>query len=152
MIGLEKMNYISICIVSLLTAGGIAYGKLQDEPTRFEQGLRGNIVEVNVGKPATVTISLDGQETWLNLDVSSTAKIWTAYEIGQLSDLKEGQYVSLRLADDHRTVNEIHIEGEVQVVAIKSVTKSGKITFVSIDEDDEQRDKESEVELAPDAI
>jgi RNA polymerase sigma factor (sigma-70 family) len=90
MMGLEKMKYISICIVSLLTAGGIAYGMLQDEPTRFEKGLRGNIVAVNVGKPATVTISLEGFDTLLNLDVSSSAKVWTAFEVGQFSDLKEG--------------------------------------------------------------
>ena len=154
MMGFEKMKYISICIVSLLTAGGIAYGMLQDEPTRFEKGLRGNIVAVNAGKPATVTISLEGFETLLNLDVSSSAKVWTAFEVGQISDLKEGQYVSLRLGDDHRTVNEIHIEGQVQAVAIKSLNATGKITVVQHDDDDDEgeRDRRKEVELAPDAI
>ena len=154
MMGFEKMKYISICIVSLLNAGGIAFGMLQDEPTRFEKGLRGNVVAVTEGKPATVTIALEGHEALLNLDVSSSAKVWTAYEVGQLSDLKEGQYVSLRLADDHRTVNEIHIEGGVQSVAIKSLNAAGKITVVHRDEDDddEQRDRRTEVELAPDAI
>ena len=153
MMGFEKIKYISICIVSLLTAGGIAYGMLQDEPTRFEKGLRGNVVAVTEGKPATVTISLEGHEALLNLDVSSSAKVWTAYEVGQLSDLKEGQYVSLRLADDHRTVNEIHIEGGVQSVAIKSLNAAGKITVVHRDDDDdEEPDRRTEVELAPDAI
>ena len=154
MMGFEKMKYISICIVSLITAGGIAFGMLQDEPTRFEKGLRGNIVAVNEGKPATVTISLEGLDTLLNLDVSSSAKVWTAFEVGQFSDLKEGQYVSLRLGDDHRTVNEIHIEGEVQAVAIKSLTSAGKITVVhhDDDDDDEEQDRRTEVELAPDAI
>ena len=154
MMGFEKMKYISICLVSLLTAGGIAYGMLQDEPTRFEKGLRGNVVAVTEGKPATVTITLEGHEALLNLDVSSSAKVWTAYEVGQLSDLKEGQYVSLRLAEDHRTVNEIHIEGGVQSVAIKSLNAAGKITVIhrDDDDDDEARDKRTEVELAPDAI
>ena len=153
MMGFEKMKYISICIVSLLTAGGIAFGMLQDEPTRFEKGLRGNVVAVTEGKPATVTIALEGHEALLNLDVSSSAKVWTAYEVGQLSDLKEGQYVSLRLADDHRTVNEIHIEGGVQSVAIKSLNAAGKITVVHRDDDDdEEPDRRTEVELAPDAI
>ena len=153
MMGFEKMKYISICIVSLLNAGGIAFGMLQDEPTRFEKGLRGNVVAVTEGKPATVTIALEGHEALLNLDVSSSAKVWTAYEVGQLSDLKEGQYVSLRLADDHRTVNEIHIEGGVQSVAIKSLNAAGKITVVHRDDDDdEEPDRRTEVELAPDAI
>ncbi len=152
MMVLEKMKYISICIVSLLTAGGIAYGKLQDEPARFNQGLRGNIVEVKEGKPLTVTISLDEQETWLNLDVSGSAKVWTAYEIGQLSDLKEGQYVSLRLADDYRTVNEIHIKGDVLIGEIKSMAQSGKLSFNPYEDDEEASDKLTEVELAPDAI
>ncbi len=178
MMGLNKLKYISICILSLHTAGGITYGVLQDDPTRFEKGLRGNIVAVNEGnpapsspgdrvkssssggitveewKPATVTISLEGFDTLLNLDVSRSSKIWTAYEVGQFSDLKEGQYVSLRLADDHRTVNEIHVEGEVQSVAIKSLTSGGKITVVhhDDDDDDEERDRRTEVELAPDVI
>ena len=62
--------------------------------------------------------------------------------------------MSLRLADDHRTVNEIHVEGEVQSVAIKSLTSGGKITVVhhDDDDDDEERDRRTEIELAPDVI
>ena len=90
MMGFEKLKIVAACLVSLLTAGTIAYGMLQDEPTRFEKGLRGQIVAVNAGKPSTVTISLEEFGTLLNLDVSGQAKVWTAFEVGQLADLKEG--------------------------------------------------------------
>lgn len=152
MMGIEKMKIIAACLVSLLTAGTIAYGMLQDEPTRFEKGLRGQIVAVNAGKPSTVTISLEEFGTLLNLDVSGQAKVWTAFEVGQLSDLKEGQYVSLRLGNDHRTVNEIHVQGQMREASIKSIAASGRITIVEGDDDEEGDGKPMEVELAPDAI
>ena len=63
------------CVLSVLTAGTIAYGMLQDEPTRFEQGLRGQIVAVNAGNPSTVTIALEDFGALLNLDVSGQAKV-----------------------------------------------------------------------------
>jgi len=153
MMGLQKLKCISVCIASVLTAGGIAFGMLQDEPTRFEKGLRGDIVAVNFGKPTTVTISVDEFGTLLNLDVSAEAKVRTAFESGQLADLKEGQFVSLRLGDDHRTVNEIHIQGHERHALIKSVADSSKITIVEDDDDDDEGDgKLTEVDLAPDAI
>ena len=153
MMGWQKLKCISVCIASVLTAGGIAFGMLQDEPTRFEKGLRGDIVAVNFGKPTTVTISVDEFGTLLNLDVSAEAKVRTAFESGRLADLKEGQFVSLRLGDDHRTVNEIHIQGHERHALIKSVADSGKITIVEDDDDDDEGDgKPTEVELAPDAI
>lgn len=152
MMGFEKLKYATVWVVTFLTAGGIAFGMLRDEPTRFEKGLRGQVVAVNTGKPSTITIALEEFGTLLNLDVSAQAKIWTAFEAGQLADLKEGQYVSLRLGDDHRTVNEIHVQGPVREASIKSVAASGKIVIVEGDDDEEGGGKPMEVELAPDAI
>lgn len=152
MMGFEKLKIVAACVASMLTAGTIAYGMLQDEPTRFEKGLRGQVVAVNVGKPSTVTISLEEFGTLLNLDVSGQAKVWTAFEAGQLADLKEGQFVSLRLGNDHRTVNEIHVQGQMREASIKSIAASGKITIVEGDDGEDGVGKPMEVELAPDAI
>lgn len=152
MMGFEKLKYATTWVVTFLMAGGIAFGMLRDEPTRFEKGLRGQVVAVNAGKLTTVTIALDEFGTLLNLDVSAQANVWTAYEAGKLVDLKAGQFVSLRLGDDHRTVNEIHIQGQVREASIKSVAASGKIVVVEGDNDDEDGGKPMEVELAPDAI
>ena len=144
MMGLEKLKCIAVCMASVLTAGGIAFAMLQDEPTRFERGLRGDIVAVNLGKPTTVTISIDEFGTLLNLDVSAEATVRTAFEPGQLADLKAGHFVSLRLGDDHRTVNEIHVQGRVRHASIKSVADSGKITLVDDDDDDDDDDDEGD--------
>jgi RNA polymerase sigma factor (sigma-70 family) len=151
MMGLQKLKCIAVCIASVLTAGGIAFGMLQDEPTRFEKGLLGEIASVNAGNPTTVTISLDEFGTLLNLDVSPKVKVWTAFESGQLADLKKGQFVSLRLGNDHRTVNEVHVQGQIREGSIKSLAASGKITLVE-DDDDEGDGNLMEVDLAPDAI
>lgn len=152
MMGFEKMRSVAVWIVSILTAGGVAYGMLRDDPTRFEQGLRGRIVAVRPGGPSTVTVSLDEFGTLLNLDVAPQVRVWTAFEPGRLDDLKEGQYVSLRLADDHRTVNEIHVQGPVREASIRSVDASGKLVIVDSDDDEEGGGATREVELAPDAI
>jgi RNA polymerase sigma factor (sigma-70 family) len=152
MMGLEKLKYFTAWFLSFLTAGGIAFGMLRDEPTRFEQGLRGHVIAVHRGKPSTVTISLEESGTLLNLDLSAQAKVWTAFETGQLADLKEGQYVALRLGNDHRTVNEIHVQGQVREASIKSVASSGKIVIVEGDDEEEGGGDTREVELAPDAI
>lgn len=106
------------------------------------------------GRPLTVTISLEEFGTLLNLDVSSLAKVWTAFEQGQLTDLKEGQYVSLRLGNDHRTVSEIHVQGVMREVSITSITADGKLTVSETTDDDDQNGTENlrEVELAADAI
>lgn len=152
MMGFEKLKYATVWVVSFLTAGSIAFGMLRDEPTRFEKGLRGQVVAVNTGKPSTVTIALEEFGTLLNLDVSAQAKVWTAFEAGQLADLKEGQYVSVRLGDDHRTVNEIHVQGQIREASIKSVAASGKIVIVEGEDHEEGGGKPVEVELAPDAI
>jgi len=153
MMGFEKLKFVTAWVITVLTVGGIAFGILRDEPTRFEKGLRGQIVAVNAGRTtSTVTISLEEFGTLLNLDVSGQAKVWTAFEAGQLTDLKEGQFVSLRLGDDHRTVNEIHVQGQMREASIKSVGASGKIVVVEGDDDEEGASQPMEVELAPDAI
>ena len=152
MMGYEKLRYLAACLVSFVTAGGIVFGMLHDEPTRFERGLRGQIVAVHAGQPSTITISLDDFGTLLNLDLSNQARVWTAYEPGEITDLKEGQFASLRLGNDHRTVTEIHIQGTMREVSIKSIAPSGKITIIENLDDDNPKGHQSEVELAPDAI
>jgi RNA polymerase sigma factor (sigma-70 family) len=152
--GFEKFKYATIWTISFLTAGGIVYGMLRDESTRFEKGLRGQVVAVYAGKPATITIALEEFGTMLNLDIAAQAKLWTAFEAGTLTDLKEGQFVSLRLGDDHRTVNEIHVQGPLREVSIQSVASPTKIVVVGEDDDDDDSSggRPMEVELAPDAI
>jgi RNA polymerase sigma factor (sigma-70 family) len=152
MMGFEKLKTVAIWLLPFLMAGSIAFGMLRDEPTRFEKGIRGQVVAVKVGKPSRVTISIEEFGTLLDLDVSSQAKVWTAFEAGQLADLKEGQFVSLRLGDDHRTVNEIHVQGQVREASIKSVDASGKIVIVDGDDDENGNSQSLEVELAQDAI
>ena len=154
MMAYEKLRYFAACVISFVTAGGIVFGMLRDEPTRFERGLRGQVVAVYPGTPSTITVSLDEFGTFLNLDVSQGTKVWTAFEAGQLADLKEGQYVSLRLGEDHRTVNEIHVQGTIREASIKSIAPSGKITIAEAadDDDENEREKLAVVELAPDAI
>lgn len=150
MMGLEKLKCAAVWVGTFLAAGGVALGVLRDDPTRFEKGLRGQVVAVQSGTPSTVTISLEEFGTLLNLDVAPQAEIWTAFEAGQFSDLKKDQLVSLRLAADHRTVSTIHIQGRVMPeAAIQTVAPSGKITVV--DEDDAEAGPR-EIELAPDAI
>jgi RNA polymerase sigma factor (sigma-70 family) len=155
MMGLEKLKIAALCVVSLLTAGTIAFGILRDDPTRFDKGLRGQIVSMNQSngsKPSTVTVSLDDYGTLLNLDISQEAKVWTAFEAGQITDLKAGQFVSLRLAEDHRTVNEFHVQGEMREASIKGVASSGKILISEEHDEDETNSILTEIELAPDAI
>lgn len=156
MMGFEKLKYVTAWVVTLLTAGGIAYGMLQDEPQRFDKGLRGDVVAVNLaGKTPTVTVKLDG-EVLLNLDLAPTAKVWTAFEPGKLADLQPERFVSLRLGPDHRTVQEVHLLGRQREVTIRSVEPSGKITAVEgyWDEGDQPDEpwQPQEFQLAQDAI
>ncbi|MGL5095233.1 MAG: hypothetical protein ACRDD1_06570, partial [Planctomycetia bacterium] len=149
MIGLEKLKYAAVFAASLLAAGGLAFGMLQDDPTRFEKGLCGDVVSLTPGQPTTVTIALDDFGTLLKLDVAPDAKVWAAFEKAELADVKEGRYVSLRLKEDHRTVNEIHVQGEQREASIREVASSGKIVVIEDDDDDGVT---KEVELAPDAV
>lgn len=152
MMGFEKLKSTAVWVMSFLTVGGLAFGMLRDEPTRFEKGLRGQVVAVNPGQPTTITISLEEYGTLLNLDVAAETKVWTAFEPGPLKDLVAGQFVSLRLGDDHRTVNEIHVQGQLRDASIHSIAQSGRIVVVDADDDDDGQATPREVELAPDAI
>lgn len=152
MMGFEKLKHVTLWFVSFLTVGGLAFGILRDDPTRFEKGLCGHVIAVNAGQPSTVTIAMEESGTLLNLDVSKQVKIWTAFEAGQFGDLRKGQFVSLRLGNDHRTVNEIHIQGQLREASIKSVERSGKLVVVEDDDEDGAGGQPREVKLAPDAI
>jgi RNA polymerase sigma factor (sigma-70 family) len=139
MLGLEKLKLFVIALVTVLTAGSIAYGVLRDDPQRFEKGLRGDVVALTNGSAGrTVTVKLEDFDTLLNLDISKDAKVSIAYETGKLEDLKEGQYVSLRLGPDHRVVNEIHIRGEQKEVVVTAVDPAGKITATPADAEEEE--------------
>lgn len=153
--GFEKVKSGLICLVGLLTAGGVAYGMLQDDPARFEKGLRGHIVLVQpvplADKPASITIALEESGTLLNLDISQQVTVQLAFQSAFLADLKIGQYASLGLGDDHRTVIEIDAQGMVREGAIGELASTDKITLF----DDDNADGEArliEVQLAPDAI
>lgn len=155
MMAWEKCTSLVICLASIFTAGTIAYGMLQDDPQRFDKGLRGEVVAVALnGKAPNVTVKLDG-EVLLNLDVDPQAKVWTAFEPGRLEDLRTERMVSLRLGTDHRTVTEIHMLGAQREVTLKSIEPSGRITAIEgeDEEDDEgQRPPVQEFQLAPNAI
>lgn len=158
MMGLEKIKAAAVCVISLFMVGTVAYGMLQDDPQRFEKGLRGHVVSMSEStNPTALTIDLDEFGSLLSLDISPDAKVWTAFETGGLSDVKPGRYVSLRLGDDHRTVREIHVLGEQREVSIRTVGASGTITAVVADDEDDEEERPVQAplrafQLAPDAI
>ena len=88
----------------------------------------------------------------LNLDVSADVKVWKAYESSGLASVKPGQFASLRLASDHRTVNEIHVSGAQHEVAIRDLSDSGAMIAAVTDDDDESPTQTHPYQLAPDAI
>ncbi len=153
MMGLEKLKFVVACVLSLITAGGVAYGMLHDNPQRFQKGLVGQIVDVQIsGQSASVTIQLEEFDTLLNLDVSQDVKVWKAYESSGLASVKPGQFASVRLASDHRTVNEIHVSGAQHEVAIRGLSDSGAMMADLTDDDDETTTQTRPYQLAPDAI
>jgi RNA polymerase sigma factor (sigma-70 family) len=153
MMGLEKLKFVAACVLSVITAGGVAYGMLHDNPQRFQKGLVGQIIDVqSSGQSASITIQLEEFDTLLNLDVSQDVKVWKAYESSGLSSVKPGQFASLRLASDHRTVNEIHVSGAQHEVAIRGLSDSGAMMAASTDDDDEETTETRPYQLAPDAI
>ena len=153
MMGLEKLKFVAACVLSVITAGGVAYGMLHDNPQRFQKGLVGQIVDVHIsGQSASVTIQLEEFDTLLNLDVSQDVKVWKAYEPSSVTSVKPGQFASLRLASDHRTVNEIHLSGAQHEVAIQGLSDSGAMMAASTDDDDDSPAQTRPYQLAPDAI
>jgi RNA polymerase sigma factor (sigma-70 family) len=151
MMGLKKLQLAMGYVAAVVMAGTVAYGMLQDAPRRFEQGLSGEVVEVGSGASRTVTLAVEPHGAWLNLDIANGAKLWTAFEPGQVADLAVGQYVAVRLGDDHRTIEELHVHGPQQEVVVRSTPAGGKL-LVQVDEDDDSSPAPTEVELAPDAI
>ena len=153
MMGLEKLKFVAACVLSLVTAGGVAYGMLQDNPQRFQKGLVGQIVDVHIsGQSASVTIQLEEFDTLLNLDVSQDVKVWKAYESSSVTSVKPGQFASLRLASDHRTVNEIHVSGAQHEVAIQGLSDSGEMMAAVTGDDNDSPTQTRPYQLAPDAI
>lgn len=148
MMGWHKFKTAAVWMLSLATAGGAALGVLQDEPRRFERGLSGEIVAVSES-PRTVTIELEEFGTLLNLDVAEAVDVQWAFASASYRDLRAGQFVSLRLADDHRTVNEVHVRGEIREGEITRVDPAGRLTITPDDDDDSPP---VQVELSPDAI
>jgi hypothetical protein len=103
------------------------------------------------GQSHSVTIQLEEFETLLNLDVSAEVKVWKAYESSTLANVKPGQFASLRLASDHRTVNEIHVSGAQHEVSIRGLSDSGAM-MATTEDDGESADESRPYQLAPDAI
>ncbi len=134
--GLHKATTVLALIVTLITGGSIAYGFLQENPQRFNHGIRGQIVQLASGEKPAMTIELDEYQTLLDLDVSNNAKVWIAYEAATLDKLKVGQFVAVQLDQDHRTIKEIHAQGMIREATIRSVDESGKLV---IEGDDDKR-------------
>ena len=150
LLGLQKMAMALTLFLSLVTGGSLVYGFLQDNPTRFESGLRGTIVQIDDDKTPSITIELDEFRTLLNLDLSKDAKVWIAYEETTRDMLKVGQLIAVKLHTDNRTIQEIHGQGTVREVTIKSVSNPG-LLLVEGDDDNPESIPEM-IELAPETI
>jgi|GEM_PF-4080768 len=151
------MSWMLLGLLSLPHQIPAGPAKVVDDPSRFDLGVCGRIAEfhgVKDGraiKGATLTLALDRQGTFLNLDLSPRTTVRIAYEEGTLADLKVGQRVSLRLGPDYRTVIRILAEGKIRDARILEIKKNGRFTIVE-DDPDTAEVKESEIELARDAI
>lgn len=151
---LDKIKTAVVCLASFLMLGTIGYAMLVDVPDRFDRGLRGEVLAIDVtsAKPS-ITVMLENFETTLTLDISPDAKVAIAFQEAKLTDLSKEMYVSLRLAADHRTVNEVHARGTIHEGKIKSVSPDGKRISVAIDDDDEETvDSPKELDFATDAV
>ncbi|MCU0719351.1 MAG: sigma-70 family RNA polymerase sigma factor [Pirellula sp.] len=149
-LGMQKLAMALTLFLSLVTGGSFLYGFLQDNPTRFESGLRGTIVHIDNDENPSITLELDEYRTLLNLDLSNNAKVWIAYEETSREKLKVGQFIAVKLDVDHRTVKEIHGQGIVREVTIKSVSNP---TGLMIEGDDDDPESIPEmIKLAPETI
>jgi RNA polymerase sigma factor (sigma-70 family) len=149
-LGMQKLAMALTLFLSLVTGGSLVYGFLQDNPTRFESGLRGTIVQIDNEQNTSVTLELDEYGTLLNLDLSKDAKVWIAYEESTRDKLRVGQFIAVKLDADHRTIKEIHGQGTVREVTIKSVSNPG-LLVVEGDDDNPESIPEM-IELAPETI
>lgn len=134
LMGLQKASVMLALLISLVTGGAFAFGFLQDNPTRFETGLRGKLVRLSTDKTPSITIELDEYKTLLDLDIASDARAWIAYEAVSIDKLKIGQYLAVKLASDNRTINEIHAQGHVLEATIRELNDTVNLT-VEADDD-----------------
>ena len=135
----QKLKSATAWCLAIATAGGVAYGVLRDDERRLEQGLRGHVVEVvHAPDRRAVTVRLDEFDVLLSLDVDPRVQVWNAYESRDFDDLRTGQYVAFRLADDHRTIRELHIVGDRRLVRIDELGPDGLLVVTDVDDDDDQ--------------
>lgn len=149
-LGMQKIALAMTIFLSMITGGSLLYGFLQDNPARFESGLRGTIVQIDHDQSPSLTLELDEYRTLVNLDLAKDVKVWIAYEEIASNRLKVGQFVSLKLDTDHRTIKEIHGQGSVREVTIRSVPNPG-LLVVEGDDDNPESTPEL-IELAPETI
>jgi RNA polymerase sigma factor (sigma-70 family) len=152
MLVFEKLKAAAMALASCVLVGAFAYGMLVDVPDRFEKGIRGEVMEVTAGDHPSITVMLEEFETALTLDVASDAKVAIAFADGKLAEIAKGSRVSLRLASDHRTVNEIHAAGETHGAIVRSVSPNGESLTVQLGEDEDELSPEVVKPLAKNAI
>lgn len=148
--GLQKVAVAVVLLLSLITGGTVAYGFLQDNPRRFELGLRGHIVRIDHSSQPTVTIELDEYHALLNLDIASQAKIWVAYEAASIDSLKKGQFVAVQLDNDNRTIKEIHAQGQIREATIRAIGEGD--TLIVEGDDDVENPEPGKFLLSPETI
>lgn len=150
LMGLQKASVMVALLLTLVSGGSLAYGFLHDNPKRFEEGLRGRLVRLATSHPSSLTIELDEYKALIDLDISSEAKVWIAYEATTLETLKIGQNLAVKLGSDNRTIEEIHAQGFVREATIEEVNDAGRITIEADDDDPES--KPQTIEISPEAI
>jgi RNA polymerase sigma factor (sigma-70 family) len=145
---------VAACL-SLLAAGFVAQAMLIDNPERFEQGLRGHVVEVQLVQPRSLTFTVDEHEVVLNLDVAADAAVTLAYEQAELADIKPGMFLAVKLASDHRTIREINVLGTTKNGRVASYDSAARLVTVDVQSDDDDEDqppKRESYTVAADAI
>ncbi len=148
--GLQKVAVAVLLFLSLITGGAMAYGFLQDNPRRFDLGLRGHIVRIDHSSQPSLTIELDEYHALLNLDIASQARIWVAYEAANIDCLKKGQFVSVQLDDDNRTIKEIHAQGQIREATFRAIGEDNVLIVEG--DDDIETPEPSRLRLSPEAI
>ncbi len=148
--GLQKVAVAVVLFLSLITGGTVAYGFLQDNPRRFDLGLRGHIVRIEHGIQPSLTIELDEYHALLNLDIASQAKVWIAYEAASIDSLKKGQFVAVQLDNDNRTIKEIHAQGQIREATIRSIGDGD--TLIVEGDDDVETPEPGKFLLSPETI
>ncbi len=148
--GLQKVAVAVVLFLSLITGGTVAYGFLQDNPRRFDFGLRGHIVRIEHGSQPSLTIELDEYHALLSLDIASQAKIWVAYEAASIDGLKQGQFVVVQLDNDNRTIKEIHAQGQIREATIREIGEGD--TLIVEGDDDVETPEPGKFLLSPETI